>query len=214
MIRPKILVIEDEPQMLTNLLTVLRAERFAALGAADGFIGLELARTERPDVILCDITMPGLDGFGVLERLRTQAETARVPFIFLTARGEHSDVRLGMTLGADDYLIKPVRIDDLLAAVNARLTRLAQEAAVTGPANPPEALPATSADLVPLGLTGREADVLFWLIRSKSNAEIGGLLQITPATVKKHVEHVFEKLGAENRTAATLIGLERWRKLR
>lgn len=212
--RPKILVIEDEPQMLTNLLTVLRAERFTALGAADGFTGLEMARSERPDLILCDIMMPGLDGYGVLERLRHGPEMAVVPFIFLTARDDHSDIRLGMNLGADDYLTKPVRIDDMLAAVNARLARQAQHLAGAGPVVAANELPESAAELLPLGLTTREADVLYWLIRGKANADIGALLAISPATVKKHLEHVFAKLGAENRTAASLIGIERWRKLR
>lgn len=212
--RAKILVIEDEPQMLSNLLTVLRAERYTAFGAPDGQRGLELARRETPDVILCDITMPGLDGFSVLEQLRGTAVTAPVPFIFLTARGERTDVRAGMNLGADDYLTKPVRIDDLLAAVEARLTRQAQQDAAAGQAHSVDALPGSAGELIPLGLTVREADVLFWLIHGKSNADIGVLLEISAATVKKHLEHVFEKLGVENRTAATLAALERWRKVR
>ena len=211
--RPKILVIEDEPQMLTNLVTVLRAEQFEALGAADGLRGVELARTARPDLILCDITMPGLDGYAVLERLRSEGTTARVPFIFLTARGERTDVRTGMNLGADDYLTKPVRIDDLLAAVKARLTRQTQQTAGADPTSG-GGLPENAGELMSLGLTVREADVLYWLIHGKANGDIGAILEISPATVKKHLEHVFEKLGVENRTAATLAALERWRKPR
>ena len=98
----KILVIEDEPQMLRNLLTILRAEQFSAVGAADGERGIAAALTNPPDLILCDITMPGLDGFGVLQQLRATPATAPIPFIFLTARGERLDVRTGMNQGADD----------------------------------------------------------------------------------------------------------------
>ncbi len=209
--RPKILVIEDEPQMLTNLVTVLRAEQFEAVGASEGMRGVELARTAKPDLILCDITMPGLDGYGVLERLRSEVTTARVPFIFLTARGERTDVRTGMNLGADDYLTKPVRIDDLLAAVKARLVRQTQQGADISAGG---GLPENAGELMSLGLTLREADVLYWLIHGKANGDIGAILEISPATVKKHLEHVFEKLGVENRTAATLAALERWRKPR
>jgi len=207
----KILVIEDEPQMLANLLTVLRAEDYIAFGASDGHRGLEVARAELPAVILCDITMPGLDGFGVLERLRQDPRLGSVPFIFLSARGERNEVRAGMNLGADDYLTKPVKIDDLLAAISARLARPVGrppgDAAAGG-------LPADATQLQILGLTAREADVLYWLIHGKANADIGTLLAISPATVKKHLEHIFEKLGVENRTAATLSALERWRALR
>ena len=210
--KAKILVIEDEPQMLANLLTILRAEQFDALGAPDGYRGVELARSEKPDVVLCDITMPGLDGFGVLERLRSDTHTAPVPFIFLTARGERTDVRVGMNLGADDYLTKPVKIADLLAAVASRLARRDQNGSKAG--GEADQMPAAAGELMILGLTAREADVLFWLIHGKANADIADMLAISPATVKKHLEHVFTKLGVENRTAATLAGLEHWRKRR
>src|SRR5512134_2324814 len=104
----KILVIEDEAEMRRNLLTILRLEKFHALGAENGRQGLELAKREKPDLILCDVMMPLLDGHGVLRELRKDPETEATPFIFLTARGEKVDLRTGMNLGADDYLTKPV----------------------------------------------------------------------------------------------------------
>src|SRR5215469_10804555 len=103
----KILVIEDEPEMRRNLVTILRLEKYQPLGAENGRIGLELARKENPDVILCDVMMPELDGYEVLAALRANPATVAVPFIFLTAKGEKPDVRVGMNLGADDYLTKP-----------------------------------------------------------------------------------------------------------
>ncbi len=84
----KILVIEDEPEMRRNLLTILRLEGFAAFAAQDGGVGLEEARRIHPDLILCDVMMPRLDGYGVLAGLRAEPQTATIPFIFLTARGE------------------------------------------------------------------------------------------------------------------------------
>src|SRR5262245_15862779 len=111
-----ILLIEDEPQMLRNVLRMLELEGYRALGAEDGEAGVALALKERPDLILCDISMPGMDGHGVLTRLREEPALATVPFLFLTARGERGDLRAGMNLGADDYLVKPVTADDLLAA--------------------------------------------------------------------------------------------------
>src|SRR5271165_5631454 len=119
----KILVIEDEPEMRRNLTTILRLENFRALPAADGRIGLELAKKEKPDLILCDVTMPELDGYGVIAALRADMETVAIPFIFLTAKGEKPDMRVGMNLGADDYLTKPVAKPDLLAAIRSRLER-------------------------------------------------------------------------------------------
>lgn len=203
----RILVIEDEPQMLLNLQTVLRAEGFLVDGATGGLEGVARVRQCLPDLILCDLMMPELDGFGVLARLRADPQSARIPFIFLTARGDRTDVRSGMNLGADDYLTKPVRIDDLLAAIRARLARFHQT--VTGPVKPP-----TATDLVLIGVSPREAEVLFWLLEGKSNGDIGTILGVAEATVKKHLERVFEKLGVENRTSAARAALERYTEIR
>src|ERR1700752_3723103 len=124
----KILVIEDESELRRNLTTILRLEKFHPLPAETGRVGLELAKKERPDLILCDVMMPELDGYGVISALRADAETATIPFIFLTAKGEKPDIRAGMNLGADDYLTKPVAKADLLAAIRSRLERHAQQA--------------------------------------------------------------------------------------
>src|SRR5688572_23548697 len=122
----KILLIEDHPQMRENLQLMLEMEGYAVVAAGDGRRGVEAARRELPDVILCDVMMPELDGFGVLRELRVDAATATIPFLFLTAKGEKVDQRTGMNLGADDYLVKPVGKQDVLAAINARLQRQQQ----------------------------------------------------------------------------------------
>jgi CheY-like chemotaxis protein len=100
----KILVIEDEPEMRRNLTTILRPEKFHPLPAENGRIGVALAKKEKPDLILCDVMMPELDGYGVIAALRSDPETVRVPLVFLTAKGEKPDIRAGMDMGADDYL--------------------------------------------------------------------------------------------------------------
>src|SRR4030088_2110414 len=102
-IMKKILVIEDEPEMCRNLTTILRLEKFRPLPAENGRVGVALAKKEKPDLILCDVMMPGLDGYGVIAALRADAETAAIPFIFLTAKGEKPEIRAGMNRGADDY---------------------------------------------------------------------------------------------------------------
>lgn len=119
----KILVIEDEPQMRRNLVTLLRLEAFEPLAAENGRTGVDLARRGPPDLILCDVMMPGLDGYEVLKELHNDPATMNIPFIFLTAKGERLDVRTGMNLGADDYLIKPFAFAELLARVRALLRR-------------------------------------------------------------------------------------------
>ena len=117
----KILVIEDEPEMRRNLTILLRYQDYEAISAEDGKVGVEKARTEHPDLILCDVMMPELDGFGVLRALQEDARLAEIPFIFLTAKGEKDDLRSGMQLGADAYLTKPVANADLIRAIESCL---------------------------------------------------------------------------------------------
>lgn len=199
-----ILIIEDEPEMRRNLATILRLEKYNPLTAENGREGLELARKETPDLILCDVMMPELDGYGVLRELRATSATEATPFIFLTARGEKPDVRAGMNLGADDYLTKPVAKSDLLSAIRTRIERARQTAV-------PEFKPDFSSPQrleKELGLTPRVAESLLWLAQGKTNGDIATILGISEATVKKHVLDIFEKLGVETRTAACLRALE------
>ncbi len=119
----KILVVEDEANIREKLITVLGFEGFETLGAADGRVGVELARAEHPDLIVCDIMMPDLSGYGALRELRADPNTAAIPIIFLTAAASRADMRKGMELGADDYITKPYTVEELLAAVRTRLSR-------------------------------------------------------------------------------------------
>jgi two-component system, sensor histidine kinase and response regulator len=119
----KILVIEDEPMVRSNLVELLEAEQFVAYSAIDGFDGIRVAQEQLPDLILCDVMMPELDGYDVLQMLRKDPETATIPFIFLTAKAALKEVRQGMNLGADDYLTKPFGRNDLLQAISTRLSK-------------------------------------------------------------------------------------------
>ncbi|MCS6972867.1 MAG: response regulator [Cyclobacteriaceae bacterium] len=121
----KILLIEDNPEVRENTSEILSLANYQVITAENGKAGVELALQEKPDLIICDIMMPELDGYGVLHILSKKPETASIPFIFLTAKTEKSDIRKGMTLGADDYLTKPFDDTDLLNAVESRLNRVA-----------------------------------------------------------------------------------------
>jgi diguanylate cyclase (GGDEF)-like protein len=123
----KILVIEDEEFVRENIVELLDAEGFEVIGAEDGRMGLNLAKAMVPDLILCDVMMPELDGYGVLTALRQDSILATVPFIFLTAKAAKADLRQGMELGADDYLTKPFTRAELLGAI---ISRLKKQAAV------------------------------------------------------------------------------------
>src|SRR5258707_7943590 len=119
----KILVIEDEAMLRKEVLDILTFEGYEAIGAEDGLAGVECARRERPDLIVCDITMPRLDGYGVLLEIQANPATTDIPFIFVTARASHEDTRKGMASGADDYITKPFTRLDLLQAVKAPLEK-------------------------------------------------------------------------------------------
>lgn len=120
----KILVIEDEAPVLENIIEMLEFEGgFEAIGAENGLIGLQRAQEHLPDLIICDITMPEMDGYEVLLEMRKKPAIAATPFIFLTARADRSFIRHGMELGADDYLTKPFSSADLLAAILTRFER-------------------------------------------------------------------------------------------
>ncbi len=204
----KILVIEDETETRENLVLMLEMEGFQPLAAAHGQAGIELAKKEIPDVILCDVSMPKLDGYGVLEALRADAKTVSIPFIFLTAKGDKKDLRTGMNLGADDYLTKPASAEEVLGAIRARLERHGEKeqaamAKVELQPNFESAKP-----LEALGLTPREAEVLLWVAQGKSNAEIAAILGCAENTVKVHLARVFEKVGIENRNAAALTAID------
>lgn len=204
----KILLIEDQAPMRRNLALMLELEGYEVLTAENGRRGVEQALTHRPDLVLCDVMMPELDGYGVVQTLRENPATATLPFVFLTAKGERSDVRMGMNFGADDYLTKPVIRDDLLSAVEVRLARaeLARRQQAGSGFNPDYSSPGPLRDA--FGLTTREAEALLWAAQGKGNADIGVILGMSEKTVKQHLGSVFQKLGVDGRNAATLRALE------
>ncbi|WP_271251725.1 EAL domain-containing response regulator [Pseudanabaena sp. Chao 1811] len=119
----KILVIEDSVEVLDNIQQILELEGFLVITAANGSIGIEQAKQNCPDLIICDVMMPEVDGYGVLVALQQNITTSQIPFIFLTAKAEHQSVRQGIELGADDYLTKPFNPDELLRAIAIRLRK-------------------------------------------------------------------------------------------
>jgi DNA-binding NarL/FixJ family response regulator len=208
----RVLIIEDQLQMRRNIATILEMEGYEVHIAESGVRGVSTAKKIRPDLILCDVMMPELDGYGVLQALREDKETATIPFVFLTARGEKTDLRTGMNLGADDYLTKPVSREELIVALKARLERQRahddrrdQEVGDATGFNPNFDSPAP---LKSLGLTDREAEVLLWIAQGKSNADIAVICGMAEKTAKKHVGNIFQKLGVEGRNAATVRAFE------
>ena len=121
----KLLLIEDDVTVRENTAELLELSNYDVITASNGKLGIETAKKEVPDIIICDIMMPEIDGYGVLEALSKNPSTLNIPFIFLSAKTEHKDIRKGMDLGADDYLTKPFEEEELLSAIESRLAKVA-----------------------------------------------------------------------------------------
>ena len=128
---PKILVIEDDKSLCDKIAFLLRKNAYEYTTANTGKDGIAKIKTEDPDLIICDIMLPDIDGYKILHDLKKEEETTNIPFIFLTAKAEMSDLRRGMNLGADDYLPKPFKIDDLLQSIKLRLKNREQLQAIS-----------------------------------------------------------------------------------
>jgi DNA-binding NarL/FixJ family response regulator len=207
----RILVIEDERPLRETLASVLQREGFDVVAAEDGRRGIEIVRAQAPDLVLCDVNMPEMDGHDVLAELRADPKFSELPFVFLTAKTDRSDVRAGMNLGADDYLTKPVITADLLAAIQTRLARRKAQAERAREMLASAEITADFSSAEPLralGITAREAEVLLWVAQGKSNPDIAVILGMSDKTVKKHLQNIFTKLGVENRNAATVRALD------
>lgn len=205
-----VLIVDDTPDNLALLSDALDASGYMVLVALDGASALERMQRRRPDVVLLDAMMPGLDGFETCRRIKAQAELADIPVLFMTALTESEHVVEAFAAGGIDYVTKPLKTDEVLARVAAHL-RTARElqAARSLPASRPHAR--TALDLAPLSsryqLTGREVEVLHWVACGKTNRDIGDILGLSPRTVNKHLEHVYVKLGVETRTAAATLAI-------
>lgn len=121
----KVLIIEDDTVVRENTAELLELAEYEVITASNGKSGLAIAKKERPDIIVCDIMMPEMDGYGVLQGLAEDSGTQHIPFIFLSAKTEHKDIRRGMDLGADDYLTKPFEEEELISAIESRLAKVA-----------------------------------------------------------------------------------------
>lgn len=281
--RPVVLVVDDAPSSLGLLCDALEAAGYTVLVAADGETALERLDLVAPDAILLDGMMPGLSGFETCRRIKADPAHAHIPVLFMTGLSETPDVLEGFACGGVDYVVKPIRVQEVLARLhthtrNARITRMARDAVdvagmgtvfidahgriawrspqaaqwlpLLGPVEHAGQLPRTLAPaLVPgttmhagtstglrlsvrnlgsstLGetmlllaqerasspsrladasLTPRETEVLSWLAKGKTNRDIGDILGMSPRTVNKHLEHIFEKLGVETRAAAAAL---------
>jgi DNA-binding response OmpR family regulator len=205
-----VLIVDDVPENLSLLHDALDEAGYKVLVATNGESALARARQALPDVILLDAVMPGIDGFEVARRLKADFSTQHIPIVFMTGLTETEHVVAAFEAGSSDYVTKPVRPPEVLARIAAHLrtARQLQEAAKSTPdALDDTTLAARLTAAFPL--TPREAEVLFWVVKGKTSRDIGDIIGASPRTVNKHLEHVFEKLGVETRTAAANVAMSR-----
>lgn len=196
----KLLVIDDDTNLLEVLQAALERAGYWVKACAEGARAALVAREFHPDLVLCDVNMPGMDGYAVLESFRQDTVLLEVPFLFLTARDTVPDMRKGMEGGADDYLSKTLPAAQVVRAIETRLALAeARRAALASRAAD---LAVSDQDLARIGLSPRESEVMRWVMEGKTNEEVGVILGITRTTVRTHLQNVFPKLGVENRLAA------------
>lgn len=188
-----ILIVEDDCQLGQNMALILKMEGFEVRIAADGLAGLAMIRKKRPDLILCDILMPGMDGYAFHQAVNNLDHLVGIPFLFVSALNQPDQVRQGMLAGADDYLTKPFSADNLLAAVTARLQRFAT---LCSPAKGRRATAEQAARL--RRITHREREILLLVARGCTSKEIAEELFISAKTVEVHRAQLMRKLGAAN----------------
>lgn len=191
-----LLVIEDDPAYLDNIELILRMEGFRVLKALCVESAFALLQDEIPDLILCDIMMPGIDGHTFFDMLKRDKPLAVIPFIFVTALSRRDDIRKGMAAGVDDYLTKPFSKEELVAAVCGRLARvetLRQEVSQTASKK--------DIDLLRNRITKREMEVLLLVAEGTTSKQIAKQLCISIRTVENHRTHLMEKLNATNAAA-------------
>jgi DNA-binding NarL/FixJ family response regulator len=188
-----ILIIEDDASYRVSIARILQLEGFDVCSAENGVAGIAMIRGKRPDLILCDIMMPGLDGHDVLEYLKNDGANSDIPFIFVTALNERAEVRRGMAKGADDFLTKPFSAEELVAAVRGRLRRVEMFRRQEEP-------PVFQDEFAVLSrqITARERQVLVLVGQGATSREISEQLGIRINTVEVHRANLMKKLHATN----------------
>lgn len=195
----KILIADDDPLLLGPTAECIAIERpaWTVLVAQDGLEALRLLREQAADLLIADIEMPAMDGLSLLAEVRKDPRLASLPMILATGRVDRASMRGGMASGADDYLTKPYTVDELIAAVEARLLRSRQWADSEDPSHLREKLRQR--------LTEREIEVLGLIGRGLVTKDIARELDLSPATVSVHRANIMEKLDLHN--AAALAAL-------
>ena len=202
----RLLLVDDEPSFLLLAGDLLEGQGYAVDRAHNGQEALVVLDKSLPDLIICDIMMPGLDGYRFVQEVRANPQLSWLPVVFLSAKGEVNDRIKGLKGGADAYLVKPFEPEELVAMVEALLSRtdrIMQTPATSTPE--PEKTVVVNFDVA---LTPTEQRVLHYVARGQSNKEIAKELMVSQRTIESHVSNMLIKTGLSNRTELTRWAIE------
>lgn len=195
-----VLIIEDDESLRDGMASILQTEGFDVRSACNGSDGINMIREKQPDLILCDIVMPEMDGHNVLEILKRDKTVADIPFVFVTAQDNRADFRRGMSSGADDYLTKPFLPEELLAAVTGRMHRIE-----TLRLRAEKSVFREEHAYLLQQITLRELEILLLVGQGYTSKQIAERLGVRHKTIQAHRANLMEKLDTPN--SATLA---RW----
>jgi DNA-binding NarL/FixJ family response regulator len=196
----RLLVVDDDPNLVLLAKDYLEFRGYEVVAASNGLEALEVMRRLTPDLIICDVMMPEMDGYTFVQTLRSDRATDWIPVIFLSARGQTADRVRGLNTGADAYLVKPFEPEELVAQVEATLKRTERLLQMQGaPVQPVIQLDRE------VELTPTETKVLQYVARGMSNREIAEVMGVSQRTIESHVSNMLAKTGLHNRTE-----LARW----
>ncbi len=198
----RLLLIDDDPNLILLVQDYLVFKGYEVMTAENGREALEVLDKEIPDMIICDVMMPEMDGYALVEHIRQDARTSWIPVLFLSAKGQSQDRVKGLSTGADVYMVKPFEPDELVAQVESSLkqaNRLMQHPNKGAEANPKIQVPAS------VELTPTEFKVVQFVARGLANKEIADVMNVSQRTIESHVSNMLGKTGLHNRTE-----LARW----
>jgi len=196
----RLLVVDDDPNLVLLVKDYLEFRGYEVVAASNGLEALEVMRRLTPDLIICDVMMPEMDGYTFVQTLRSDRATDWIPVIFLSARGQTADRVRGLNTGADAYLVKPFEPEELVAQVEATLKHTERLLQMQGA----PVQPAIQLDRE-VELTPTETKVLQYVARGMSNREIAEVMGVSQRTIESHVSNMLSKTGLHNRTE-----LARW----
>jgi len=199
----RLLLIDDDPNLILLVKDYLEFRGYDVITAENGREALEVLEQETPDMIICDVMMPEMDGYSLVSAIRQDPKTSWVPVLFLSAKGQSQDRVKGLNIGADVYMVKPFEPEELVAQVESSLkqaSRLIQHKDSKGGDSSPKIQVPFDVDLTPT-----ELRVVHFVARGMANREIAGELKVSQRTIESHVSNMLGKTGLHNRTE-----LARW----